>query len=58
MQCAISRMEIKKDPNRKDNWDRCCKCLQWWHETCAALSGTYTKKSFICDSCTAKRSKK
>nr|XP_047139049.1 uncharacterized protein LOC124814970 [Hydra vulgaris] len=29
----------------KDNWDKCLKYCRWWHETCAAICGVYTKKS-------------
>ncbi|XP_047135887.1 uncharacterized protein LOC105844219 isoform X1 [Hydra vulgaris] len=40
------------DPYLKDNWDKCLKCCRWWHETCAAICGVYTKKVFTCDDCT------
>ena len=48
----------KNDPKGKDNWESCAKCKGWWHETCAALSGTYDKKSiFTCDQCSFKKGK-
>lgn len=47
----------KNDPNVQDNWGICPRCKDWWHETCAAVSGSYRKKVFTCDQCTAKRCK-
>jgi hypothetical protein len=48
----------EKDPNLKDDWDRCVKCKRWGHETCAALSGSYKKTAFTCDDCSMKTLKK
>jgi len=58
--CQMCRFRYgdNNDPNRKDIWERCMRCNGWWHETCAAISGSYRKNSFTCYSCLAKRHKK
>jgi hypothetical protein len=48
----------KKDPHLRDNWERCSKCKKWFHETCAAIGGSYKRATFTCDACSAKKSKK
>lgn len=44
----------KKDPRLSENWEKCSKCKKWFHETCAALGGSYNKQIFTCDTCSAK----
>lgn len=57
--CVLCKYQYgdEQDPNLKDDWDRCVKCRRWWHETCAALSGSYKKALFTCDDCSFKKRK-
>ena len=41
----------KNAPRLGGNWERCSKCKKWFHETCAAIGGSYKKKTFTCDAC-------
>ena len=59
-QCARCKFAYgdKKDPHLCDNWERCSKCKKWFHETCAAIGGSYMRTTFTCDACSAKKYKK
>ena len=56
--CAMCKVAYgdASDPKKREIWECCKRCRLWWHETCAALSGTYSKQNvFVCDRCVKKK---
>jgi hypothetical protein len=59
--CAMCKVAYgdPNDPNKKDDWECCKHCKRWWHETCAALCGTFSNRNvFSCDQCVYSKKKK
>ena len=55
----VTEVLDKQKSNRKDDWECCKNCKRWWHETCAALSGTFSNRNvFSCDQCVYGKKKK